>query len=62
MTTPTYYDYDNQCWIVSDTIESCSHPATMNCQCYGRLHAGEPATAEQAKNWDDRLSAQRVTW
>jgi len=53
-----YYDYDNQCYIVNGKVDPCNHPATMHCGCYGRLHAGEPATAAQAKNWDDRLSAQ----
>ena len=37
----TVYDYINQCWIVDGTIQSCAHPAGMNCDCYGKLHAGE---------------------
>jgi hypothetical protein len=58
-----YYDYDNQCWIADGRIESCNHPKTMNCKCYGKLHAGEAATIEaiqrascneQAAAWDAR--------
>jgi hypothetical protein len=40
----THYDYVNQCWIVNGRIESCNHPETMNCKCYGKLHAGETAS------------------
>jgi hypothetical protein len=61
MTTPTYFDYDSQCWIVDGHVQRCGHPEMMNCQCYGRIHEGEPATAEQKKQWDDRLSALRTT-
>jgi hypothetical protein len=39
--TMTDYDYENQCWIVDGIIQSCEHPESMNCQCYGKLHAGE---------------------
>ena len=37
----TQYDYDNQAWIVNGVYAKCYHPASMNCQCYGRLHEGE---------------------
>lgn len=47
----TYFDYDNQCWIVGGKVERCGHPETMNCQCYGRIHAGERATTEQVNKW-----------
>jgi len=46
-----YFDYDNQCWIVGGKVERCGHPETMNCGCYGRIHAGERATAEQVNKW-----------
>ncbi len=35
------YDYENQCWVVDGIIESCAHPDTMRCSCYGKRHAGE---------------------
>jgi hypothetical protein len=38
-----YYDYTNQAWVIDGVYDSCNHPAAMNCDCYGRLHAGEPA-------------------
>ena len=49
-----YYDYDNQCWIVDGKVEACAHPKTMNCKCYGKLHAGETATNEQIAAWEGR--------
>ena len=39
----TQYDYDHQCWIVNGVYARCYHAASMNCQCYGRVHAGEKA-------------------
>ena len=38
------YDYVNQAWIRNGVYEACGHPPEMDCQCYGRLHAGEPTT------------------
>lgn len=52
---PYFYDYDNQCWIVDGKVDTCGHPETMDCQCYSRLHAGEPATNEQVASWEDRM-------
>jgi hypothetical protein len=49
MSTPCYYDYENQCWIVDDKVDTCGHPETMDCQCYSRLHAGEPASVNAAE-------------
>jgi len=43
----TYYDYENQCWIVDGKVDACNHPAAMNCKCYGKIHAGETTTAKQ---------------
>ena len=37
------YDYDVQAWIADGRYQSCAHPASMRCQCYGRLHEGEKA-------------------
>jgi|TARA_R110001583_G_scaffold89184_1_gene230412 hypothetical protein len=50
----TYYDYNNQCYIVDGKVDACNHPAAMNCQCYGKLHAGETATPKQDAAWDGR--------
>jgi len=45
MTPPnTYYDYDNQAWIVNGKYAPCAHPADVDCKCYSRAHAGQPAT------------------
>ena len=37
------YDYENQAWILNGLYQACAHPASMNCRCYGKLHAGEQA-------------------
>jgi len=43
--TAEHYDYKNQAWIGADNrYLCCAHPATMNCNCYGRLHYGELAS------------------
>ena len=39
------YDYERQAWIVKDRYERCGH-AGDDCDCYGRIHAGEKASAE----------------
>jgi|SRR5579872_2978859 len=36
------FDYKNQAWTENGKYVRCGHPASMNCTCYGRLHAGEP--------------------
>lgn len=39
------YDYDNQAWVVKGKYQSCSHPESMPCDCFSRLHAGENVRA-----------------
>jgi hypothetical protein len=41
----TLYDYTNQAWVEDGRYVACSHPASMVCGCYGRIHAGEPVAA-----------------
>lgn len=36
------YDYDNQAWVKDGRYVRCGHPDSMDCGCYGRIHAGEP--------------------
>lgn len=38
-----WYDYKNQAWVVDDHYERCGH--LDECNCYGRQHEGELATA-----------------
>src|SRR5258706_14459495 len=38
------FDYQNQAWVVSGFYLDCAHPKSMNCDCYGRLHADEPCS------------------
>lgn len=38
------YDYQNQAWLVDWVYQDCGHPEAMDCDCYGRLHAGQPAS------------------
>jgi len=40
----TYYDYDNQAWVINGKYSSCNHPEAMECNCYGKEHAGQEAT------------------
>lgn len=44
------YDYKNQAWIIGGLYQRCNHPAEMECQCYGRLHAGEQAEPPRCHN------------
>jgi len=37
------YDYENQAWTRNGVYETCGHPPEMDCQCYGKIHAGEVA-------------------
>lgn len=37
------YDYQKQAWVIGGRYETCAHPASMNCDCYGKLHHGETA-------------------
>ena len=42
---PLWYDYDRQAWVRDGRYVACSHPVTLPCSCYGRIHAGERAPA-----------------
>lgn len=35
------YDYHNQAWVLDGVYQRCGHPEEMDCDCYGRIHAGE---------------------
>jgi hypothetical protein len=39
------FDYENQAWVVDGRYVSCGHPETMDCGCFGRIHAGESPAA-----------------
>lgn len=42
--TAEHFDYTHQVWIGADgRYLSCAHPDSMNCKCFGKLHAGELA-------------------
>ena len=51
------FDYDHQAWVKDGVYVRCGHPGVA-CECYGRLHAGEPVAsdnlwyAEHVKNWN----------
>lgn len=47
MKSTPMYDYKNQAWVIAGLYQRCNHPAEMECQCYGRLHAGEPADMDR---------------
>lgn len=42
----TRYDYNRQAWTKDWRYRDCGHPETMDCECYGRKHAGERVDAE----------------
>jgi len=46
------YDYDKQSWVKNGVYIECGHPKTMDCQCYGRLHAGEETLPRQREEGD----------
>lgn len=47
------YDYDNQAWTElrngRRVYVRCGHPEEMECDCYGRIHAGETAKMESVR-------------
>jgi len=44
------YDYDKQVWIIDGKYQRCGHPESINCDCYGRLHANEEVIITEACN------------
>ena len=44
--TGIWYDYTHQAWVVNGKYQDCGHPESMNCDCYGRAHAGEVANTQ----------------
>jgi hypothetical protein len=46
------YDYKNQAWVENGVYIRCGHPESMDCGCYGRLHAGEPVNHQQDSDCD----------
>lgn len=42
------FDYDNQCWVIEGLVQRCGHPETMDCQCYGKIHAGEKSESSES--------------
>lgn len=42
------YDYTNQAWIAGGVYIRCGHPDHMDCQCFGKIHAGKPAGSVRA--------------
>ena len=44
---PTVYDYRNQAWVQDGKYIGCSHPASMDCGCFSRDHAGETLSGAQ---------------
>ena len=42
------YDYEKQVWIIDGKYLKCGHPESMNCRCYGKIHAGEIAEITDA--------------
>ena len=53
------YDYKNQSWVINGKYVACGHPITMDCKCYGKLHAGEDTIAAPVKK-RSLLDAARV--
>jgi hypothetical protein len=42
----TWYDYDNQAWVVRGEYVRCGHQEIIGCRCYGMMHEGEEPTPE----------------
>jgi hypothetical protein len=48
----TYYDYQNQAYVLDGVYARCGHPDIMDCSCYGKLHEGEIAcTHDYPRDW-----------
>ena len=39
------YDYDKQAWYQNGVYVPCGHPESMDCNCYGKAHAGQKVSA-----------------
>lgn len=46
---PVCFDYSNQAWVIAGFYIRCGHPERMNCKCYGKIHAGEPADMSRVR-------------
>jgi hypothetical protein len=42
------FDYEKQVWIAQGVYQRCGHPESMDCRCYGKIHAGEEAVITDA--------------
>ena len=40
------FDYARQAWYDKGVYVRCGHTDAMGCECYGRLHEGEPVVLE----------------
>lgn len=49
------FDYQNQAWVVNGKYVACGHPASMECDCFGRLHAGEPVEINNSTAHRDQI-------
>ena len=54
------YDYENQAWTVNWRYMACNHPASMNCKCYGKQHAGEFAAEFKTRTLRNPLKFEDV--
>ena len=58
-TNTTIFDYDNQAWTVKGKYITCNHPEKMNCNCYGKLHAGELANIINPKPFNPVIESYK---
>ncbi len=50
------YDYDRQAWVIDRRYVDCGHADAMDCECYGRRHAGAAVgDYERARRLDDLI-------
>lgn len=42
----SWYDYENQAWVRNGRYVRCACSDIIDCQCYGKQHAGEPASRD----------------
>jgi hypothetical protein len=54
------YDYDRQAWTLDGLYVKCGHVPEMQCQCYGRLHAGERAPGIYERMMREREESEEV--
>ena len=58
----SHFDYVHQAWTKDGKYVRCGHPASMNCDCYGKAHEGETANPNDLPTADEEEMAVEPSW